>query len=105
MPRLKSLLLSNNRITRIDADCAKQLPNLHTLILTNNTISELGDLDPLGEFGNLEYLSLLDNPVTARKYYRLYVIHRCPKVRVLDFRRIREGVRIPWRSWTSAADG
>ncbi|KAJ3053122.1 U2 small nuclear ribonucleoprotein A' [Rhizophlyctis rosea] len=105
MPRLKTLLLSNNRITRIDADCAKQLPNLHTLILTNNSIGELGDLDPLGEFANLEYLTLMDNPVTTRKYYRLYVIHRCPKVRVLDFRRVREAERTEAHEVFSGADG
>ncbi|KAJ3292435.1 U2 small nuclear ribonucleoprotein [Borealophlyctis nickersoniae] len=92
MKRLTTLLLSNNRISRIDSDVARQLPNLKALILTNNQIGELGDLDPLGEFTNLEFLSLVDNPVATKKHYRSYVIHRCPKVRILDFRRIKEKV-------------
>ncbi|KAJ3040098.1 U2 small nuclear ribonucleoprotein A' [Rhizophlyctis rosea] len=105
MPRLKSLLLSNNRITRIDPECATQLPHLNTLILTNNNIAELGDLDPLGEFPELEYVSLLENPVRQKKYYRLYVVHRCPKVRVLDFQRVKEAERTEAAQLFSGTDG
>lgn len=98
MPRLRTLLLSNNRIQRVDAATAKQLPNLNSLVLTNNQIAELGDLDALGDFSRLEYLSLVDNPVVTKKHYREYVLHRCPKVRVLDFRRVKDKVRGAGRS-------
>jgi U2 small nuclear ribonucleoprotein A' len=40
--RLKTLLLSGNRIVRIDFSIAKYLPNLTNLILNNNHLSELG---------------------------------------------------------------
>ncbi|KAJ3179177.1 U2 small nuclear ribonucleoprotein A' [Geranomyces variabilis] len=93
MPRLRAILASNNRIARFGPDLANNLPNLRVLILTNNLIAELGDVDPLGELEKLETLSLMDNPVATKQYYRLYVIHRCPKVRVLDFRRVLEKER------------
>jgi len=92
MLRLKSLSLANNRIGRIDSQLDDYIPNLATLVLTNNLIQELGDLEPLTKCRKLEYLSLLDNPVTKKKYYRLYIIHKIPSVRVLDFKRVRKTV-------------
>ncbi|KAJ3022099.1 U2 small nuclear ribonucleoprotein A' [Thoreauomyces humboldtii] len=105
MPRLKSLLLANNRISRIDVELAKQLPNLVALILSNNLIEDTGDLDPLGAFENLVWLSLTDNPVATRKHYRHYVIHRCPKVRILDFRKVKEKERQEAAALFSGPDG
>ncbi|XP_046550264.1 U2 small nuclear ribonucleoprotein A'-like [Haliotis rubra] len=87
--RLKSLLFNNNRIVRIGERLEESLPNMETLILTNNGLQELGDLDNLGSLKTLLHLSLLRNPVTAKKLYRLYVIHKCPQLRVLDFQRIK----------------
>jgi hypothetical protein len=37
--------------------------------------------------------SLLRNPVTNKPYYRLFVIHKLPQLRVLDFQRIKMRVR------------
>ncbi|OZJ06040.1 hypothetical protein BZG36_01128 [Bifiguratus adelaidae] len=93
LPRLKHLFLSNNRISRIDAQAAKYLPNLLTLMLTNNQINELGDLESLSAFKNLQYLSLLDNPVTKKKHYRLWTISKLPKLRVFDFRKVKAAER------------
>ena len=87
--RLKKLLLSNNRIQKIADNLAEQLPNLEWLILTNNSIEELGDVDCLAGLSKLECLCLLDNPVTTKQHYRLYAIHKLPKLRLLDFRRIK----------------
>jgi len=89
MKRLKGIIAINNRISRIDLDLPKSLPNLESLILTNNQIQELGDLDVLGEMKNLKYLSLMDNPVVTKKYYRLFVINRCPSLRMLDFKKVK----------------
>jgi U2 small nuclear ribonucleoprotein A' len=94
MKRLKTLLLANNRISRIDAEIAKSIPNLQNLILSHNQISELGDLESLKAFPELVRVSLLDNPVTLKKHYRLFVIHLCPKVRVLDFQRVTLKVKL-----------
>ncbi|XP_050403898.1 U2 small nuclear ribonucleoprotein A' isoform X2 [Patella vulgata] len=87
--RLKSLLFNNNRIVRIGEDLTESISNLETLVLTNNGMQELGDLDPLSSLPSLEHLSLLRNPVTTKKNYRLYVIHKIPQIRVLDFQRIK----------------
>ncbi|KAI8824085.1 leucine-rich repeat-domain-containing protein [Fimicolochytrium jonesii] len=105
MKRLKAILASNNRIARVDLELAKQLPNLKTLIMANNLIEELGDLDPLANLEHLECLSLMDNPVATKKYYRQYIIHRCPKVRILDFRKVKEKERQEAASLFSGADG
>jgi len=93
LKRLKTLLLANNRITRIADDAFDDVPNLLSLILTNNNIERLSDLAPLKKAKNLERLSLIGNPLTSRPYYRLYVIILLPKLRYLDFQRIKEKER------------
>ncbi|XP_072324914.1 U2 small nuclear ribonucleoprotein A' [Scyliorhinus torazame] len=87
--RLKSLLLNNNRICRVGEGLEQALPNLRELILTNNNLLELGDLDTLSTIKSLTFLSILRNPVTNKKHYRLYVIHKVPQVRVLDFQKVK----------------
>ena len=69
------------------------VPNLTTLVLTNNNIAELGDLEPLKDVKGLQYLSLLGNPVRDKKWYREWLAWRIPSLRVLDFQRIRDKVR------------
>lgn len=91
--RLKCLLLNNNRICRIGDDLQESLPSLESLILSNNHLQELGDVDTLASIKNLTYLSLMKNPITTKKHYRLYVIHKIPQVRVLDFRKVKKKER------------
>ncbi len=90
--RLRTLLLCNNRITKIANGLGEFLPNLETLILTNNKLNNLSDLDALADFKSLRRLSLLDNMVSKRKYFRLYVVHKCPQLKLLDFRKIKQSV-------------
>lgn len=88
--RLQQLLLNNNRISKIDSGLSEFLPNLHTIILTNNALSELGDLQPLFELRKtLTHLSILDNPVAKKNHYRLYLIYKLPQLRVLDFNQVK----------------
>lgn len=68
------------------------LPKLHTLVLTNNRLVNLVEIDPLASLPNLHFLSLLDNNITKKPHYRLYVIHRLKTLRVLDFKKIRNKV-------------
>lgn len=110
--RLRTLLLANNRISSISPSLHLSVPNLGTLILTNNNLAELGDLEPLKDVKGLKYLSLLGNPVRDKKWYREWLIFRIPGLRVLDFQRIRDKVRfsrrvsrIPDRHKTYASDG
>lgn len=68
---------------------AAALPKLETLVLTNNRLSNLVDLDSLAKLANLQYLCLLDNLVTKKPNYRLYLIHKLPKLRLLDFKKVK----------------
>ncbi|EDM08417.1 rCG24640, isoform CRA_b [Rattus norvegicus] len=80
---------SDNEIRKLDG--FPLLRRLKTLLVNNNRIClvELGDLDPLASLKSLTYLSILRNPVTNKKHYRLYVIYKVPQVRVLDFQKVK----------------
>ncbi|KAF8821815.1 putative small nuclear ribonucleoprotein polypeptide A' [Cardiosporidium cionae] len=107
--RLKTLILCNNRISRIAPDLAENLPYLNSLVLTNNKLERLIDLDPILKCKFLTHLSLSDNPVTfdspvlmglnilqlnvLTSHYRAYLIYHLPNLRILDFKRIRDSER------------
>ncbi|XP_076085970.1 U2 small nuclear ribonucleoprotein A'-like [Mytilus galloprovincialis] len=93
LKRLKCLLVNNNRVARISDTLAESIQSLETLVLSNNSMQELGDLDSLGSMKSLTYLSLLRNPVTTKKHYRLYIVFKIPQLRVLDFQRIKQKER------------
>uniref|UniRef100_A0A914DPK8 Probable U2 small nuclear ribonucleoprotein A' n=1 Tax=Acrobeloides nanus TaxID=290746 RepID=A0A914DPK8_9BILA len=93
LKRLESLILHNNRIQQIQKDIDEMLPNLKWMVLTNNNLTELGDIDPLAGCPKLEYLTLMGNPLTHKPNYRLYVIFKVKSLRVLDYRRIRDAER------------
>jgi U2 small nuclear ribonucleoprotein A' len=94
LKRLKILLLTNNRISRLAEDCFTFLPNLMSVVLTGNKLEKLVDLEPLTKLKSLERLSLLENPVTKVKHYRPYMINKCSKtLRILDFNRIKDKER------------
>ncbi|ERN06446.1 hypothetical protein AMTR_s00016p00258810 [Amborella trichopoda] len=90
LSRLGTLFINNNRITRININLGAYLPKLHTLILTNNRLVNLVDLDPLASLPKLQNLSLLDNNVTKKPNYRLYVIYKLKKLWVLDFKKVKQ---------------
>nr|XP_006817741.1 PREDICTED: U2 small nuclear ribonucleoprotein A'-like [Saccoglossus kowalevskii] len=89
LKRLRCLLLNNNRVCRFAENLQENLPQIEELILTNNSVQELGDLDPLASVKTLRVLSLLNNPVISKKHYRLYVISKLPQLKLLDFQKIR----------------
>ncbi|KZP32256.1 L domain-like protein [Athelia psychrophila] len=105
LKRLRTLLLANNRISAISPSIHLSVPNLTTLMLTNNTISELGDLEPLKELKGLKYLSLMGNPVQEKKWYREWLAWRLPALRVIDFQRIRDKEREAGKSLFLTAEG
>ena len=131
--RLGTLIINNNRITRINPKIGGQLltilqffqvmhpvedlmvpffsgvtkynefvllyfaeflPKLHTLVLTNNRLVNLSEIDPLASLPKLHFLSLLDNNITKKPNYRLYVIHKLKPLRVLDFKKVKGKVRL-----------
>lgn len=66
-PRLRTLLLAQNRIANIQPNLAASIPNLKTLVLTKNRVTELADLDPLAGFKKLVFLVVMGNPVAAKE--------------------------------------
>ncbi|KAJ7982645.1 U2 small nuclear ribonucleoprotein A [Quillaja saponaria] len=92
--RLGTLLINNNRITRINPNIGEFLPKLHTLVLTNNRLVNLVEIDPLASLPKLQFLSLLDNNITKKPNYRLYVIHKLKSLRVLDFKKVKTKERL-----------
>lgn len=92
LDRLAHLLLSNNLISRIEPRLAFSLPRLTTLTLANNQIASFAQLAPLARFPQLEYLTLIGNPIAREKYYREWVVWKVKTVRVLDFKRVKDQV-------------
>ncbi|KAK4935726.1 U2 snRNP complex subunit [Elasticomyces elasticus] len=92
-PRLNTLLFGRNRIQAVDRRIAEQIPNLSTLNLTANHVKELGDLEGLIGCGRLTHLSLVENPVTRKEHYRLYLIWSIPSLRFLDYQKVRDAER------------
>ncbi|SPC63344.1 related to U2 snRNP protein A` [Ustilago sp. UG-2017b] len=103
--QLKHLLLSNNLISRIDPRLPFSLPSLHSLTLTNNSISDLSELVHLAKCSKLEHLTLMGNPVGREQHYRNFVIWKLPQVRVLDFQRIRDKERQLAKELMETQDG
>eukprot|EP01087_Luapelamoeba_hula_P023687 TRINITY_DN8768_c0_g1_i1.p1 TRINITY_DN8768_c0_g1~~TRINITY_DN8768_c0_g1_i1.p1 ORF type:complete len:263 (-),score=72.62 TRINITY_DN8768_c0_g1_i1:95-883(-) len=90
MPRLKTLYMFNNRVSSIATKLGEWLPNLDTLILAHNSLENLSDLDPLADLkGSLRSVVLAGNPVAQKPSYRLYLIHLLPKLRMLDWSRVK----------------
>lgn len=102
--RLGTLLINNNRITRINPNIGEFLPKLHTLVLTNNRLVNLVEIDPLASLPKLQFLSLLDNNITKKPNYRLYVIHKLRSLRLLDFKKVRNKERLEARNLFSSKE-
>ncbi|KAG9198961.1 hypothetical protein G6514_009238 [Epicoccum nigrum] len=89
-PRLRTLFLAQNRIANIQPNLSSSIPNLQTLVLTKNRLTELADLDPLVGLKKLVFLVVMGNPVAVKENYRYWVIWRCPTVRYLDFAKVKD---------------
>ncbi|KAL0582515.1 hypothetical protein ABG067_007606 [Albugo candida] len=95
------LLMHTNHISRIQPHLEESIGNLQVLILTNNKIVNLTEIDSLIGFRKLDILSPLHSfivyitivLITKRKFYREYVIHKLPQLRVLDYAKIRPAER------------
>ena len=88
LKKLKTLMLINNRIAKIEKDFAINCPFLTNLVLTNNKISDFQQIDNIASCKTLQKLYLVDNMVTKMKNYRFYVIYKMPTLRILDYQRI-----------------
>jgi len=105
MPHLKTIMAANNMLSRIDTKFIDPIPNLNSLVLTNNKIESLSDLLPLSSAKNLTRLTLCDNPVTLVQHYRFFCIQICPSLRFLDFQRITDKERHESKSLFAGSQG
>ena len=87
---LKNIYLCNNRVASVAKDLRRlfyyfdlnltlnldeYIPNLETLIFTNNRVSNLDEIVNLSNLENLKVLSLLENGVARLPNYRLFTIY------------------------------
>jgi U2 small nuclear ribonucleoprotein A' len=72
-----------------------QIPNLVTLVLTDNVITTLATLLPLGDLPLLRHLVLRGNPVTEHEHYKEFVLWKAGKgqLHTLDFERVKDEQR------------
>ena len=89
MKRLRTLLIHNNPISSIAVNLSRTLPFLSSLVMSDNKLEVLADIDRLSSLRHLDTLILTGNPVTLKKYYRLYTIFKIPSLQVLDYQRVR----------------
>ncbi|KAL4442832.1 hypothetical protein ABPG74_010721 [Tetrahymena malaccensis] len=92
LQRLKTLILNNNKISKI-SNIGDSLPSLENLCMMNNRIVDLKEIDHLYNCKNLKRLVLYNNVVTQAPDYRLYVISRIPTLRFLDFQKVTQKER------------
>ena len=90
--RLKILLLGSNLITTIGKGLAASLPNLQTLVLSENRIEtiEALNLEELSKLGKLEVLALNNNPIARLRDLRLMLLKHVPSLRYINFVRVRK---------------
>jgi len=89
LTRLTTLMMSNNRVGRVDSGLGQFLPALEHLILTNNKLTTLADLEPLADLPKISHLSLLGNPVVKVPNYREFLISKLPKLKFLDYAKVK----------------
>lgn len=95
MPNLETLILSNNNIEEIEPNFAECVPNLKSLILANNRLTEPRQLAPLSRCKKLESLVLIGNSVTKIADYHKVVASMVPNLKFLDFGKTGKGTRKP----------
>eukprot|EP01006_Ploeotia_vitrea_P013025 TRINITY_DN34240_c0_g1_i2.p1 TRINITY_DN34240_c0_g1~~TRINITY_DN34240_c0_g1_i2.p1 ORF type:complete len:408 (-),score=33.09 TRINITY_DN34240_c0_g1_i2:44-1267(-) len=83
-PRLRSLYLSNNRITTLSGDL-RHLRFVEILLLANNKLSNMEIVSKfLRHLQFLKQLDLFGNPLAEEQNYREYFIQHHPSVQILD---------------------
>lgn len=93
LKRCTTLFVNNNIVRRISDSFVECVPNLHTLMLSNNDIREFKDVRALQNCKNLLRLSLYLNPISTIPNYKLIMIKLIPSLRFLDFQRITKEER------------
>ena len=91
--RLRTLLLGNNRVSKVEDGWTEMCPGLENLVLTNNRLSRFEEIEKLAFCKSLVRLTLIGNIVTNLPNYRLFVVFKMPSLRVLDFQKVTQAER------------
>ena len=67
-----------------------QFKNLESLLMDFNEISRIEDLEPLSQLKRLTVLHLEGNPVCDLPLWDFYVLKLCPKLRILNGKKVKE---------------
>ncbi|KAL8603814.1 hypothetical protein ACOMHN_058549 [Nucella lapillus] len=82
--RLTELYLNDNELIEISGSIS-HLTCLQVCMLHNNQLTKLDKVTRgFKKMQNLHTLNLFDNPIAQEPEYRLFVIQRCPSVKLLD---------------------
>eukprot|EP01068_Selenidium_serpulae_P010385 Selendium_serpulae@DN5446_c0_g1_i7.p1 len=93
LKRLTSLVMANNRVSRIEPEVFEALPNLVSIVFTNNKIEHLSECVAFSKAKKLERLTLNNNPVTSHPYFRPFLVHMNRSLRFINFTKIRPADR------------
>ncbi|KAJ1607669.1 putative U2 small nuclear ribonucleoprotein A' LRR repeat-containing protein [Cryptosporidium canis] len=88
--KLKTFIACNNEIELIEPGFCKSLPNLESLILTNNRLKSIESISAIFLLKNLKRLSLVNNPITKIPHYKAIMIGMLPNLVYLDFQKINQ---------------
>jgi U2 small nuclear ribonucleoprotein A' len=99
LKRLKTLILTDNKIERINGEAlGATVPNLEWIVMQNNKIRNLCDIDELAHAKKLKALVLKGNPVCAVENYRQYCVYKLNDgLKMLDYEKIYEHDRVEAR--------
>ncbi len=85
---LKHLILNNNQLTEL-THISESFPNLSSISLINNRISNLEEIRKLSSLKFLDTIILKNNPITNQKDYIESISRLLPQARVIDFQKIK----------------
>ena len=90
---LTTLVCHHNAIRRISNALHAALPRLSHLALSHNALAQHTDLAPLARCQKLVWLDVTGCPLARLPDYRLRVLHVLPRLRVLDYNRVKQSER------------
>lgn len=93
LSRLSTFIACNNEIEYIECGFTNSLPNLESLVLTNNKLKNIESISAIFLLKKLKRLSLVNNPVTKAPDYKTILIGMLPNLIYLDFQKVSKEER------------
>ncbi|CAF0870863.1 unnamed protein product, partial [Brachionus calyciflorus] len=90
--RLLELHMEENRIR--DLNNIQVLKHLQKLYVANNKMNDYSDIEKLMEMNNLYEVSMINNPISRRPHYRITMVFKIKRLKILDMIEVSEDDRI-----------